>query len=401
MNHVIEHLREMLRPNVAWWAFFAALALALIGISAIAGSSQPAHAFVQLRWLCISLVVMLVVMIPNPRLVQLITTPLVVVVIGLLLLLILPGVPSWLVHTRNGARCWINLGFMNLQPSELAKILFVLVLARYMRFRENYRALRGLAAPFVITLVPFVLIFIQPDLGTAILFIPALFVMLLAAGAKLRHMMAMVGLGLTFVAISVLMIYVFPDDLQLLKHHQRTRIRDAINLAFDQSKADTQNSAFQQNTAMNLLGAGGLTGYGKQGSQVLVRYNQLPEDHNDMIFALVVNRWGFFGGLVVLALYLVFAISLLSAATRSRDPFARLAIVGFAGLVFTQAVINIGMTVNLLPIIGITLPFVSYGGSSLMASFMMVGLVMNFASRRPVILARPSFEFDNADAIFQ
>ncbi|MEM9348238.1 MAG: FtsW/RodA/SpoVE family cell cycle protein, partial [Planctomycetota bacterium] len=114
-----------------------------------------------------------------------------------------------------------------------------------------------------------------------------------------------------------------------------------------------------------------------------------------------VNRWGILGGLGTMALYGVLVASILLVAARSKDPFARMSCVGFAGMIFTQASINIGMTVGLLPITGITLPLISYGGSSMLFTFVMVGLVINFAARRPQMLARPSFEFDNADAIFQ
>ena len=162
-----------------------------------------------------------------------------------------------------------------------------------------------------------------------------------------------------------------------------------------------QREGYQQRVAKRMVAAGGATGYGKDRSATIIDYNDLPFDYNDMIFPVIVNRWGIFGGLGTMALYGVLVASMLLVAARSKDPFARIACVGFGGMIFTQASINIGMTVGLLPITGITLPLISYGGSSMLFTFVMVGLVINFAARRPQMLARPSFEFDNAEAVFQ
>jgi cell division protein FtsW (lipid II flippase) len=166
-------------------------------------------------------------------------------------------------------------------------------------------------------------------------------------------------------------------------------------------RPDLQGNAYHQDVAMRLIGAGGVSGYGLGQSRMVIRHNHLPHDHNDSIFAVLVNRWGLLGAWAVLGLYLALFTSILTVAGNTKDPFARLACVGFAGMIFTQAAINVAMFINLLPVTGITLPFVSYGGSSLLATFAMVGLVINFATHRPAPLTRPSFEFDNADAIFQ
>src|SRR5690606_882082 len=130
--------------------------------------------------------------------------------------------------------------------------------------------------------------------------------------------------------------------------------------------------------ALTLAGAGGLTGYGEERAAVMVKYNYLPEPYNDMIFAVIVTRWGLTGGLVTLGLYLMLVLSFVQVAAGTKDPFARLASAGFAGLMFSQATINIGMTLGLLPITGMNLPFVSYGGTSLVSTFMMMGLILNF-----------------------
>ena len=162
-----------------------------------------------------------------------------------------------------------------------------------------------------------------------------------------------------------------------------------------------KREAFQGLTAKRMIAAGGLTGLGRERAAVLIRWNGLPEPHNDMIFAVICCRWGCVGGVIVVALYLVLTMSLGLIAVRSKDPFVRLSLVGFAAMIFTQAAYNIAMTLGMIPITGITLPFISYGGSSLLASFMMIGLALNFAARPPKWLARPSFEYEPTEVMLQ
>ena len=390
-------LRWLPLPLSACLAVGAAVGLTLVGIAAI-GTAEPFYAPLQTRWLVIALVVGAGVVLPYPRVVGASAIPLLLVALLLLVVVLLPFVPRSVVPVRNGATCWINLHFMMFQPSELAKIAAVLALARYMRYRSSYRTLRGLLVPFAIMFVPMCLVLVEPDLGSALLFVPALFAVLLAAGARLRHLGSLVGMAVLFVVLNVAAIYTLPDSMQVLKPHQRQRIVAMVS----QLKGDgryLKDIGYQQDKAMTLVGSGGWTGYGEEGSRAIVRFNRLPEDHNDMIFAVIANRWGLVGSLGVLGLYLALVGSFLVVAGRSRDPFSRLATVGFAGLIAGQAGINVGMTVGLLPVTGITLPFVSYGGSSLVATYTMLGLVVNFAMRRPAAFTRPSFEFDGVDAV--
>jgi cell division protein FtsW (lipid II flippase) len=181
--------------------------------------------------------------------------------------------------------------------------------------------------------------------------------------------------------------------IHVLKPHQEKRIASMIWP--DKYK---HREGFQRDKAIMLVGAGQLHGLGAQRAQKFVYFNALPEDHNDMIFPVIVARWGLLGGAVTLALYCMLVISILAVGARSKDPFARLACVGFAGFLFCQMTINVGMTMGIMPVTGITLPLVSYGGSSLVVTFAMIGLVINFATARQAIIARPSFEFDRPRA---
>ncbi len=406
MSDWLDNLLRFLRPNAAWVALGAALLLTWVGVEAI-GTVRADYAARQFQWLPLALIVLVVFMLPHPKLLGPLAYPGLLFCLLLLVFVLLSFVPRTVVPRINGATSWINLGVMNFQPSEATRVFFVLALAWYLRFRDNHRTLRGLLVPFVIMLIPVGLILKQPDLGVALLFGPTLLVVLIAAGAKLRHLGTIVGLGVLLIAINVVLVSFSSPETRggsnyapWLATHQQMRIKSMLDLATGGDRY-VQTAAYQQDKTMTLIGAGGAAGNGAERSAVLFDYNFIPELHNDMIFAVVVNRWGLLGAWGVLALYLVMALAILSVAARSKDPLARLSCVGFAAMILTPAVINIGMCLGWMPVTGITLPFVSYGGSSLLFSFAIIGLVLNFAARRPKPLARPSFEFDHADAIFQ
>jgi rod shape determining protein RodA len=304
--------------------------------------------------------------------------------IGLLVFLLIPVVPESIVRPINGARGWINLRFFNLQPAEVAKICFVLVVARYLRFRSTHRQLMGLAPVAAIAFAPMGLITLQPDLGGALLFGPALFAMLIAAGARLRHLALVVLVAMLAV----------PAAFPFMMPHQQARIKALISTA-QGSREGAYDINYQAFTAQTLAGAGQLGGHSDAHTRALVRFNRLPERHNDMVFSVVVLRFGVVGGLVVLLLQFTWIAGALVAAALCRDPFGRLVGVGFAGFIAAQVFVNVGMNVGLVPVIGITLPFVSYGGSSMLTVWVMTGLVFSIAMRRPVPPYRPSFEYDD------
>jgi rod shape determining protein RodA len=206
------------------------------------------------------------------------------------------------VPLRGGAYAWINLGPMALQPAELMKVGFIMVLARYLRFRSNYRTFGGLMAPFALALVPLALIMKQPDLGTALTFIPTLFAMLFVAGAKLRHLFAIVGIGILIAPILWLAgpvkdggagLPVLNHFPVMVKKYQRERV-----MAMFASDAKTdQDNGYQQKLAMTAFGSGGMTGKGL--GQIPVG-EHVPEGNNVMVFALIGVHFGFFGAAVVL-----------------------------------------------------------------------------------------------------
>ena len=391
LDRLLSLARDLARPNAAWVGVAAAVALTWIGIQAI-GTVRPDYAAKQQQWLVIGLGGMAVFLLPPPRVLGRWSYAGFALTLALLVMLILPGMPRSLVPRINAATSWINLGFMNYQPAETAKVFFVLALAWYLRHRESHRSLTGLLPPFALMLVPVALIMKQPDLGSALLFGPTLLIVLVAAGARLRHLGSLVGLGGGAVAVVALITLFAPENLQVLQPHQQVRIR----ALFAQAQGDDRyrlTSAFQQTKAVTLVGAGGVTGHGEVRSGQMISFNGLPFPYNDMIFPVIANRWGLLGSAGVVSLFLLMVGSFLWVAAVARDPFARLACVGFAAMIFVQAALNVAMCVQLAPITGITLPFMSYGGSSLLSSFTMLGLVLNFAARRTRGFTRPSFEF--------
>ena len=285
---------------------------------------------------------------------------------------------------RKESRRWLSLFGVDVQPSEIMKLVLVLTLARFIRFRDSYKTFRGLGAPFLLTLIPMALILKQPDLGTALLCIPLLFTMLFAAGARLRHLLLIMVMG----ACAILPVYHWG-----LKDYQKRRIDGFLaQLPFsknDDAKQDNQGPGYQVHKSKIAVGSGGLTGVGLGEGQAAALH-WVPERHNDFIFAVVANELGLVGSSFVLFLFAWLQLAILALALRHRDPAGRLICMGVFALFTFQAYINIAMTLGVMPITGLTLPFLSYGRSSVVVSIVAVALVCNVA-------ARPSYEFGRGD----
>lgn len=300
------------------------------------------------------------------------------------------------VPRTNGAYAWINFGVLRFQPAELTKIAFIMVLARYLRFRSNYRTLLGLLPPFALAVFPLAMILAQPDLGTALIFIPVLFVMLFVAGAKIKHLLAVVGLG---IAVFPVLWLSGPEKdgapgLPVLEHlpaFVKSYQRDRVYAMFRDDAITLQAKGLQQHKALTALGSGGLSGKGLWKIPVGRR---VPEAHNDMIFALIGEQFGFVGCAAVLLAYVLLFTAGIEIAAATREPFGKLLAVGAVSLLAGQTFLNLLVAVKLMPVTGVTLPFISYGGSSLVASYMAAGLLLNIGQNRPLVMANDAFEFD-------
>ncbi|MCP4589885.1 MAG: FtsW/RodA/SpoVE family cell cycle protein [bacterium] len=306
-----------------------------------------------------------------------------------------------LVPGRRGAHRWISLPAFQIQPSEFVKIAYVLALAQYLRFRKNYRTLAGLSVPIILSVVPMALILSEPDLGTVLLMIPVLFSLLFAAGARKRHLALFAGLAVAAAPL----LWTRIADYQRLRITglllQSETFRDAVIDNPDayahlcskrQALQWERDLGWQLTCSKAALGSGGLIGQG-WGRGVYVEHNLLPDRHNDFVFALVGQQWGLAGCLVVLASYAVLILAAAEIAAATTEPFGRLLAVGIMSLFATQVVINVGMTAGLMPITGMTLPFVSYGGSSLLSSFLGAALLISVSLHRPFMLSERPFEY--------
>jgi cell division protein FtsW (lipid II flippase) len=355
--------------NAGWVPLLAAALLTLEGVLAI-DTTVPSLARRQAIFGVFGVLCAAAMMLPGSRTLTRVAWPLYLISIVLLIFVLIPGVPEWLVRPKNGARRWISLGLFEFQPSEIAKIAVVLALAQWLRSR-SLRRFGAFLMPFLLAAPPMLLILIEPDLGTALMFAPAVIAMAIAAGARLLHIGLLVGV----VALGAPLSYPF------LKPHQRDRV-DALMAQIRGDDSFVGDIGFQGDRAMTLAGSGGLFGVGRERAQALVHFNRLPEEHNDMIFAVICCRWGFFGGVVTWGLGLLYAFGALLVASGAREPFSRFAATGIAGTFIAQLVLNTGMTVGVMPVTGVTLPFISYGGSSLVALWIGTGLLCNFAMRR-------------------
>jgi cell division protein FtsW (lipid II flippase) len=304
---------------------------------------------------------------------------------------------------RQGVHRWIVLhpSLPRLQPSELCKLTYILALAWYLRYRSNYRSFRALIGPFSLTLLPMVLILPEPDLGTVLLLMPTLFVMLFIAGAKVKHL----------AIIILLAVLVSPILWTKMNAYQRIRISSVfLQNEWIQQKATENPKLGQILVGKNFtkkewesdwgyhlirskyaVASGGFSGQG-YGKGPFIKYNFLPERHNDFIFSIIAHQWGFIGCLMLILLYGIVLSCGLAIAAHNPDPFGRLLATGIVVMFSLEIVVNICMTLGLMPITGLTLPLVSYGGSSLLVSMTAIGLLHNVGRRRPFSVARKSFE---------
>ncbi|MGE5461163.1 MAG: rod shape-determining protein RodA [Solirubrobacterales bacterium] len=286
-----------------------------------------------------------------------------------IVLLVLVRTP--LGTTVKGSQRWFELFGFQLTPSELTKIALILMLAAYLS--ELRRAgpeltLQDIYSATAIAAVPSLLVFLQPDLGTSIVLVSILVGVLVVAGARGRH--------LAILAVTAIVLIFGGLQLGLVKDYQIARLTSFLD-----PQNDPQRTGYNRQQAEIAIGSGGLTGTGYlEGSQTNLDF--VPEQHTDFIFTVVGEEFGFVGAVAMLLAFAVLLWRAFRVALLSKDPFGTYMAAGIASMFAIQIFVNVGMTIGIMPITGITLPFVSYGGSSLLTNSIAVGLLLNVHMRR-------------------
>jgi rod shape determining protein RodA len=342
------------------WLLAAVAVLTIAGVamirSAIGGNVNLAENVPrQAIYAIIGLAVVLITAAIDYRLWSALSRPIYLFTIAVLGMIMLAGFVGF------GSARWFNVGIVLIQPSELAKILMILVLASYLaRHQAELESPKVIIRSLILVGLPALLVFIQPDLSTAIVLAVIWLALVWGAGARMKHLVVLAGSGL------VATIAAWP----LLQPYQKARV---ITFLFPDPEAQF-GATYNVNQALVSIGSGGWFGQGYgHGTQVQLRF--LKVRHTDFIFSAMSEEFGFVGALIFMSLLLFIIIRCLRAARMARDTFGSLICYGVAILLFFQGAFNIGMNLNLFPVSGLPLPFLSYGGSSLLASLLGIGLV--------------------------
>lgn len=350
-----------------WPLCVLSLALAVLGILTIYSANCNANdecsrylATRQTYWLVIGAALMAAAFSVDYRRLDRWTYPLYAAVVVLLALVLVVGA------TSGGAQRWLDLKFFLFQPSEFAKVALVLMLAKTLRHSDPGYPLTDLWGPLLLCAPVFALVLLQPDLGTAVL------ILLIAA-----TVVVMSGLrGRSLLYLSLAAIATLPVGWQFLKPYQKTRIWTFMN-----SESDPLGAGYHVVQSKIAIGSGQVWGKGYlQGSQNRLEF--LPEQHTDFVFSVFAEEWGFSGCVLLLAGYVLLILLSLRAVRRAQDRFGVLLATGMGAILFWQFTINIGMVTGLLPVVGIPLPLLSYGGSSLVTTLVAVGLLISVSMRR-------------------
>ena len=346
-----------------WQLAASAMAIFLLGLLLLFSSRYPHnldYVMKQLSWFLIGALLFIFIVNVNYRKIVGVASAFYFLTVFLLLLVLVFG------SRRFGAQRWLAMGPFNFQPSEVAKIFVTLFLVQYLAAHKQSLSPRHIFAVILVTAVPFVLVLKEPDLGTALMFVPIMFILLYVWGAPLRYLVSLIACA----------ALVSPLGWFLLKDYQKERLMVFIDPGIDPLGAGY--TIIQSKIA---IGSGGLFGKGwLAGTQN--QLNFLAERHTDFIFSVAGEEWGFFGGAILIALYYILIKRALGIAERTDDPCGRLLAVGLVAMIGIQVVVNLSMTMGFMPVVGLPLPLVSYGGSSLLVTMVALGLLESIAIHR-------------------
>ncbi len=354
--------------NFDWSLLSLALILGFFGLvtlysSVTAGAQVPQMEYYkQLVWYFVGLIFLVISFLFNYKIFDRWGHIVYILCISLLVGVLIFGEGS------KGAMRWLKFGFFSIQPSELVKIAVIIILARYYSKHANTTGLtlRELINPFLLVIIPFVLIVKQPDLGTAIMIVLIAGSMTVFVKIERRSFLYLIVSGV----ISIPLVWFF------LREYQKARI-----LTFLDPDRDPLGTGYHIIQSKIAIGSGMISGKGfLKGTQNALSF--LPEQHTDFIFSVLAEEWGLIGSVIMLIVFLILIIKGLNVAYRCREPFGTILSVGITAMIFWQVFINIGMVMGLMPVVGVTLPFISYGGSSLITVMICIGLLINVSMRR-------------------
>lgn len=373
MSHT-QFNNRLLNPfgRFEWAMVSVSIILTLVGLILIysattsLAASEKNFVIKQFTWMCLSLVMLIALTLVDYKLFE-------KYAFWVYFALILALVVVWAIgRVTAGSRRWIDLGLMRFQPSEFAKLAVVLALSRCLseKFGAGGLQILDLVKPAIIIVLPALLVLVQPDLGTAVVTMLIGVSLVMFAGPP-RRVLAWMAAGLLSL---IVFLYFFGG--RFLLDYQKRRIATFLNPEYD-----PLGSGYHILQSQIAIGSGGLTGQGfMQGAQNQLMF--LPVKHTDFIFTILAEEFGFIGCLVVLVLFATYLFRGLSIAQKARDSFGALMTFGCISIIFWHVTINVGMVMGLLPVVGVPLNFVSYGGSSLLSSFIITGLVANVSARR-------------------
>ncbi len=292
--------------------------------------------------------------------------------------------------SRLGAKRWIDLGFFQFQPSEFAKLAFIFMMASFLsRPKEELRSGRLFIKALLMTALPFIIILKEPDLGSALVLFPIGLAMMFVAGVPTKFILRFgAGIGILVVLLLVDILFAPPNWQLKLEEYQRQRLlvyfgrdfapRNATEAERQQARRTQRAKSYNVEQALISVGSGGLTGKGwRQGTQNALGYLPRAVAHNDFIFSVIAEEKGFLGSVMVIGLYSALIFCGIKIAYQARDRLGKLLAVGVVTMLFSHVFINIGMNIRLMPVTGIPLPLLSYGGTSVLCSLIAIGVLQN------------------------
>jgi len=358
--------------NFDWTLLVLILVISVIGIlniysagNSLANFRQETLYIKQVQWIVLGLILIGIVICIDYRFICRFAYIIYAISILLLIVVALYG------YATHGSQRWIVVGGFFFQPSELVKLTIIIALAKYFddHMTERSYSLKELLMPFIIVLIPFLFILKQPDLGTALMLIFIASSVCFFIGIKWRSLL---------LAVSGVLILV-PFSWFFLKDYQKERI-----MTFFNPEDDPLGAGYHIIQSIIAVGSGGIFGKGYlKGTQTQLKF--LPVQQTDFVFSVFAEEWGFLGGLILMIMFLILILWCLKIAMNSRDLLGLLLSFGITMLIFWEVFVNVGMVLGMLPVVGIPLPFLSYGGSSMVVLMTTMGLMLNVSMRRFIL----------------